>query len=331
MNNENMLAPGGLIAGRMPGFESRAEQQDMAAAVANAIARRRPLLVEAGTGVGKSFAYLAPAIAEIAKNKDARIVVSTHTINLQSQLIEKDIPFLQAALGMEFRPVLVKGRGNYLSLRRLQAAQQRMNVIGSDPVAMEQLIQVGKWSRTTLEGSKADLGFQPMSSVWDVVQSDNGNCLGKKCKTYKNCFYYKARKTVHGANLFIVNHALFFSDLALRKQGVGLLPDYTAVIFDEAHTLEDVAADHLGLQIGQGTVEYLLNELLAPRGNKGVLTITATAKVFNSSKRHDTPRNASSARCTRGILANPAVPGGFAKRASSRIFSRTNSTSWRAR
>ncbi len=280
MKNENMLAPGGLIAQRMPGFESRAEQQDMAAAVANAIARRRPLLVEAGTGVGKSFAYLAPAIAEIAKNKDARIVVSTHTINLQSQLIEKDIPFLQAALGMEFRPVLVKGRGNYLSLRRLQAAQQRMNVIGSDPVAMEQLIQVGKWSRTTLDGSKADLGFQPMPSVWDVVQSDNGNCLGKKCKTYKNCFYYKARKTVHGANLFIVNHSLFFSDLALRKQGAGLLPDYSAVIFDEAHTLEDVAADHLGLQIGQGTVEYLLNELLAPRGNKGVLTTNGDGESF---------------------------------------------------
>jgi ATP-dependent DNA helicase DinG len=270
MDTTAILGPGGLVAGKWPGFESRPQQLAMAEAVADAVDRKRKLIVEAGTGVGKSFAYLVPAILAAAK-KDAKVVVSTHTISLQEQLIRKDIPFLQSVLPQDFRPVLVKGRGNYLSLRRLRAAQQKANSLLETPGAIDQLIQIGKWSRKTQDGSKSDLPVQPYESVWDLVQSDSGNCLGRKCPQHQECFYFAARKKVFGASLLVVNHALFFADLALRRSGGGLLPDYQVVIFDEAHTLEDVAADHLGLSVAQGSVEYILNQLLAPRSHKGIL------------------------------------------------------------
>lgn len=270
-NVSKVLGPGGLVSKQYPGFESRPQQLAMAEAVADALADKRKLLVEAGTGVGKSFAYLVPAALAVAGKKDYRVVVSTHTIGLQEQLVTKDIPFLQSVLPDGVRPVLVKGRGNYLSLRRLRVAQQRIATLVADPLAQQQLIQIGKWSRTTQDGTRSDLEFQPQPGVWDLVESDSGNCLGRNCPHHSECFYFRARRQAYGANLLIVNHALFFSDLALRRQGAGLLPDYQAVIFDEAHTLEDVAADHLGLSVSQGGVEYLLNQLLAPRQHKGVL------------------------------------------------------------
>ena len=276
----SILGPGGLVAGQLPGFESRPQQLDMAEAVADAIAGKKKLLVEAGTGVGKSFAYLVPAVLAAAGGKDARVVVSTHTIGLQEQLIRKDLPFLQGVLSEDFRPVLVKGRGNYVSLRRLRTAQQRMGTLLADPAAAPQLVQVGRWSRTTTDGSRGDLPFQPVPAVWDAVHSDSGNCLGRACPHHADCFYFKARRAAYGANVLVVNHALFFSDLALRRVGAGLLPDYQTVIFDEAHTLEDVAADHLGLSVTQGGLDHLFNQLLAPRGNKGILALHGDASHF---------------------------------------------------
>jgi ATP-dependent DNA helicase DinG len=272
-NVESVLGPGGLVAQKYTGFESRPQQLQMAEAVGKALARGEKLLVEAGTGVGKSFAYLVPAIQAVASRKDFRVVVSTHTIGLQEQLVTKDIPFLQSAMPEEFRPVLVKGRGNYVSLRRLRGAQQRMGSLLTDPVAAQQLVQIGRWSRQTTDGTRGDLSFQPLPAVWDLVQSESGNCLGRQCPHHGECHYFRARKAAFGANLLVVNHALFFSDLALRRVGAGLLPDYHAVVFDEAHTLEDVAADHLGLSVSQGGVEYLLNQILAPRSHKGVLAV----------------------------------------------------------
>lgn len=271
MSVASILGPNGLIAQRLADFESRPEQLGMADAVADAIGARHHLMVEAGTGVGKSFAYLVPAIQAVAANDKLRVVVSTHTIGLQEQLIRKDIPFLQGVIPDACRPVLVKGRANYLSKRRLQGATQRMLTLAVDQRAAEQLIQVGRWSRQTADGSKSDLPFQPYPGVWDLVESDRGNCLGRKCPTYNSCFYYQARKTVAGANVLVVNHSLFFSDLALRRNGPGLLPDYQVVIFDEAHTLEDVAADHLGLDVSQGGIDYLFNKLLTPRNHRGLL------------------------------------------------------------
>ena len=167
--------------------------------------------------------------------------------------------------------MLVKGRGNYLSIRRLRTAQVKASSLLDTPGAIDQLIQIGRWSRQTQDGSKSDLPVQPYEPVWDLVQSDSGNCLGRKCPHNADCFYFQARKRVFGANILVVNHALFFADLALRRSGGGVLPDYQAVIFDEAHTLEDVAADHLGIGLSQGGVEYLFNQLLAPRTHKGIL------------------------------------------------------------
>ncbi len=271
MDSSKILGPDGLIAQKLSGFESRPQQLEMADAVSEAIHRRQRLLVEAGTGVGKSFAYLVPAIQAATLRKDFKVVISTHTISLQEQLIRKDIPFLQSVMPGDFRAVLVKGRGNYLSLRRLKVAQQKANSLLDTNGAIDQLIQIGRWSRRTTDGSKSDLPVQPFEPVWDLVQSESANCLGRKCPTHNECFYFQARKKVFSANILVVNHALFFADLALRRSGGGLLPDYDAVIFDEAHTLEDVAADHLGISVSQGGVEYILNQLLSPKQNKGIL------------------------------------------------------------
>jgi len=272
MSVESILGPDGAIAQQLADFETRSQQVAMAEAVADAIAERRHLMVEAGTGVGKSFAYLVPALQAALREPDCRVVVSTHTIGLQEQLIRKDIPFLQSVLPA-FRAVLVKGRGNYISLRRLRVAQQRAPSLLAETSAVEQLQRIGRWSRVTTDGSRSDLDFQPLPTVWDLVESDTGNCLGRDCRDYEKCHYFNARKGIHAAHLLVVNHALFFSDLALRQGGAGMLPDYKVVIFDEAHTLEDVAADHLGLRIGQGRVDYLLNKLHNPHRGKGLLAL----------------------------------------------------------
>jgi ATP-dependent DNA helicase DinG len=271
MSTASILGPGGVIAQRLPAYEPRAQQLEMAEAVEQAIAGRHHLMVEAGTGVGKSFAYLVPAILAATASRDCRAVISTHTISLQEQLVRKDIPFLQSVMPQEFTATLVKGRSNYLSLRRLHGAQQRSAALIAEAGATAQLQQLGRWSRTTRDGSKSDLSFQPLPAVWDLVESDSGNCLGRGCPEYERCFYFKARKQMFGARLLIVNHALFFSDLAVRRQGGSILPDYKIAVFDEAHTLEDVAADHLGIQVGRGAVDYLLNKLFNRRTGRGLL------------------------------------------------------------
>jgi ATP-dependent DNA helicase DinG len=274
-----ILGPDGTIARRLGNYEPRPQQLEMAEAVAAAIAERKHLMVEAGTGVGKSFAYLVPAALAASADRNCRVVISTHTISLQEQLVRKDIPFLQSVLPQEFSAVLVKGRSNYISLRRLRGAQQRLTMLG-DSGEVDQLKRIGLWSRRTQDGTRSDLSFQPLPSVWDQVESDSGNCLGRQCPDHQQCFYYKARRQVFGANVLVVNHALFFSDLALRRQGASLLPDYRVAIFDEAHTLEDVAADHLGLQVTRGSVEYLLNRLYSLRNSRGLLAFYGTKEAI---------------------------------------------------
>jgi ATP-dependent DNA helicase DinG len=274
-----ILGPDGTVARRLGNYEPRPQQLDMAEAVAAAIAAPNHLMVEAGTGVGKSFAYLVPAILAATAQKNFRVIISTHTISLQEQLVRKDIPFLQGVMPREFSAVLVKGRSNYISLRRLRGAQQRISLLG-ESTEEDQLKRIGLWSRRTQDGSRSDLSFQPLPAVWDLVESDSGNCLGRQCSDYEQCFYYKARKQVFGAQVLVVNHALFFSDLALRRAGVSLLPDYKVVIFDEAHTLEDVAAEHLGLKVTRGAVEYQLNKLQSERTGRGLLAFFGTAEAL---------------------------------------------------
>ena len=274
----DILGAGGVIARRLTDYEPRPEQLEMALAVESALTKRQHLIAEAGTGVGKSFAYLIPAIlaAQAEQGADGkkkrRIIVSTHTISLQEQLIQHDIPFLQSVLPVEFSAVLVKGRGNYISLRRLDKAVQRSSQKSLfAPDGQQQLAKIRQWAHTTTDGSRSDLAFQPKPDVWDEVLSDHGDCLRKKCPSHDKCFYYAARRRVWNADLLIVNHALFFSDLSLRRDDASILPEYDTVIFDEAHTIESVAADHLGLSVTEGQVDYLLNKLYNEQANRGLL------------------------------------------------------------
>ncbi len=265
-----ILGPDGAIARRLRGYEPRSEQIAMAQAVARAIESGGPLMVEAGTGVGKSFAYLVPAIQATA-NPSVKIVISTHTINLQEQLLRKDLPFLRSVMPEEFSAVLVKGRGNYISLRRLHAAQARAGATFSRVEDIEQLAALALWAGASEDGSRSDLAFSPSPAVWEAVGSENDNCLGRKCPEHARCFYFKARRRMASANLLVVNHALYLSDLALRAAGAGFLPDHDVVIFDEAHTLEQVASEHLGLRVTDRQVDYLLAKLFHERTRKGLL------------------------------------------------------------
>ena len=282
----DILGPQGRIAARLKNYEHRPEQLEMAEAVAEAIAGGHHLIVEAGTGVGKSFAYLVPAIVAAAALKNetsepekeqnepkqrTRVVISTHTISLQEQLIHKDLPFLNSVIPLEFTAVLVKGRSNYLSLRRLQNAVDRSRSLFGVDEQFDQLRQIQTWAKETHDGSLADLAYRPDRQVWDEVASDHGNCMGRKCKSYQDCFYYRARRRVNNADILVVNHALLFSDLALRRQGVKLLPDYQVLVLDEAHTAEAVAGEHLGLGVTSGQVDYTLNKLYNDRTNRGLL------------------------------------------------------------
>ena len=218
------------------------------------------MLVEAGTGVGKSFAYLLPAIDFAVKQKK-RIVISTHTISLQEQLIEKDIPLIRSVYPNEFTAVLVKGRSNYLCQRRLEQTRGRQNLLFEFDRQRESLWMIEEWANHTTDGSLADLPALPETDVWDKVCAEHGNCLGKRCPHYEKCFWQAAKRRMHGGNILVVNHALFFSDLALRAAGVSYLPKYDLVILDEAHTVEDVAAQHFGLKISEAAIRYTLRNL----------------------------------------------------------------------
>ncbi len=280
---DDILGPEGRIAARLKNYEHRMQQLEMADAVAVALAESRHLVVEAGTGVGKSFAYLVPSIlaatdphhgmleTEDGETRNRRIVISTHTISLQEQLLGNDLPLLNSVIPREFSAVLVKGRGNYLSQRRLKNAIKRSATLFEGEQQLDQLGLISQWAQQTNDGSRSTLPLQPIPAVWNEVASDSGNCLGRACPTHKSCFYFRARRRMEHAQIIIVNHALFFSDLALRSQGVSILPDYDAVILDEAHTVEAVASDHLGPGITSGQVSYILKKLYNDRTNKGLL------------------------------------------------------------
>ncbi len=278
---EDILADGGSVSRRLEGYESRQPQLDMANAVARAIADKRHLVVEAGTGVGKSLGYMVPAILSLEANQSAtsesetkrRIVVSTNTISLQEQLVNKDLPLLNSVIPLEFSAVLAKGRGNYVSLRRLADARKNAGLLFSSEGEASQLDPINAWSGETADGSRSDLPVRVLPQVWDEIRSDTSNCLGRKCPRHSDCFYYSARQRLQNADILVVNHALFFTDLALRRLGVNLLPDYQCVILDEAHTVADVASDHLGLGVTMGQIDFTLSRLYNNRSNKGLLVV----------------------------------------------------------
>ncbi len=270
MKVADVLGADGAVARRLAGYEERPEQLEMASAVAHAFSQPRHLLVEAGTGVGKSFAYLVPAIQR-ATVAGERVIISTHTIALQEQLIQRDIPFLSGIWPEEFTAVLVKGRHNYLCIRRLRQASERQKLLFAAEGLVHELWRIEDWAYATTDGSLSELDPAPDSPVWELVRSEHGNCMGRRCEYYHKCFYQRARRRAQNAQMLVVNHALFLSDLALRRQGGSILPDYQLVIVDEAQTFEGVAAEHLGQRVSAGQVRFLLNRLYNDRTGRGFL------------------------------------------------------------
>ena len=258
-----IFSHGGLISQHLDGYEFRQEQLQMAHEVARALIDAEHLIVEAGTGVGKSFAYLIPAIS-LALKAEQKVVISTNTISLQEQLVTKDIPFLQRILPRDFNVVLAKGRRNYLSRRRLKNLLNYERGLFDTLEEVEEVAEIEEWVNLTADGSTADLPWQPNPQVWDKVASDRDNCLGRQCETYNTCFYFKVRREMQDADLLIVNHHLLFSDLAIRKdseEALGVLPDYDYLIIDEAHHLEATATNHASIDFSNTRVKWLLDSL----------------------------------------------------------------------
>ncbi len=267
-------------------YHYRSEQQEMAVAVAQALEDSRALVVEAGTGVGKSLAYLVPAL-RLALAQDRKAVISTHTINLQEQLTGKDIPLLATLVDEPFSAVLLKGRRNYVCPRRLaHALDGAADLFGT--ADQEELKEIWEWAQTTTDGTLSDLHFSPSPRVWTQVASEAHVCTPKACGPSGKCFYQEVRKRVAGAHLVVVNHTLFFTLLASQEEfdeeerEEGFLFPNDFVIFDEAHTLEQVAARQLGAQISQAGVKFELQRLYNPRTRKGLFGFLKDKEGINS-------------------------------------------------
>jgi len=310
-----VFGPDGLIAAAHAEYEYRPGQMEMARAVMRAFEEKRHLIVEAGTGTGKTLAYLVPAVAA-ALGGNGRVIVSTGTKNLQEQLMEKDIPFLQNVLPKPFAATYMKGRNNYLCLNRLARAQSAPVLEGLDEV--DYFEEVSQWSRETEIGDRAELSNLPESlSFWRHIDARSESCLGQKCPDYDACFITRMRQRAQEADIIVVNHHLFFADLSLRNGNYGsVLPDYTAVILDEAHLVEEVASEYFGAQVSNYQIDDLVRDL-------GMLTIEE-AEV-DQELTHSAARMSRFAdnffmgfRDGRGEDGRyPIIPGTFARRTSS--------------
>jgi ATP-dependent DNA helicase DinG len=257
---EEIFGRDGLIARAHPEYEYRPGQIEMAGAVLRAFEEKRHLIVEAGTGTGKTLAYLVPAVAA-AVARGGRVIISTGTKNLQEQLMEKDIPFLQRVLPRKFTAAYMKGRSNYACLQRIKRAENSPVLDGLDE--LDYFDEVRRWVRDSPTGDRAELVQLPENlSFWRHIDARSETCLGQKCPDFDACFITRMRQRANDADIVIVNHHLFFADLALRGGQYGqVLPDYNAVVFDEAHLIEDVAAEYFGAQVSSYQLEDLVRDL----------------------------------------------------------------------
>ena len=253
---QKFLGADGALARALPGFRVRPEQIAVAEAVETAMkARNGVALIEAGTGVGKTLAYLIPAVQRA--RPDHKIVISTHTLALQGQLAEKDVPLVQTVWKTPLEATVVKGRGNYLCLQDYDAARADLWTVGD-----AQFGAIGKWSKTTETGDVAELDFSYPG--WADVRANSDTCKGQECRFFDRCFYYRMKREANDASILLVNHALFFSDLVLRQgpdPDAKLLPDYDFVVFDEAHHLETAAAAAFGVAFSSGRLPALMEKV----------------------------------------------------------------------
>jgi ATP-dependent DNA helicase DinG len=273
-----IFAEEGLLAGAR-NFEYRPEQQAMAAAVAQALEEERHLVVEAGTGVGKSLAYLIPATL-FALEKKKKAIISTHTINLQEQLLHKDILIVKKILPVEFEAALMKGRQNYLCPRRLQRAMQSANEL-FNTTEQADLARLADWARATVDGTLSDLPIEPDPKVWTQVCSEAHICTAKTCGQDSRCFFQQARRRLLAADVVVINHTLLFMLLGgleeQEERDEGYLFPNDFLIFDEAHTLEQVASRQIGIGVSQFGLRSTIQRLYNARSRKGLFTVTRDA------------------------------------------------------
>ncbi|HOX84973.1 MAG TPA: helicase C-terminal domain-containing protein [bacterium] len=267
-----LLQPGGSIADALAGYENRPLQVEMISLLCRALNQRKIALIEAGTGTGKTIAYLLPAVFWALHNKE-RIVISTNTINLQEQLLKKDIPFLQKVLPEEFTAVLVKGRSNYVCLRKVDELDSELGHSDIEEEDADMVEDLLRWAHQTRDGSKSDLAFIPNELIWERFAAESDTCTRSKCAHFRDCFVNKARRQAMRAHILVTNHHLLFADLAIKNRlgygsESGVLPPYQRIIFDEAHHVEDVATDYFGKRITRFGLVRILNRLHRERHGK---------------------------------------------------------------
>ncbi|MDC5840796.1 ATP-dependent DNA helicase [Vibrio europaeus] len=248
----------GALGKAIPGFQPRQAQLDMAEAVASAIKSQSQVVVEAGTGTGKTFAYLVPALLSGKKT-----IISTGSKNLQEQLFHRDLPLMTNALGFYGQVALLKGRANYLCLDRLSRQMVESHNQSADPTLLSQLVKVRSWSSETKTGDLGDCdAIAEDSPVIPTITSTNDNCLGKECPSYQECFVLKARKKAMDADVVVVNHHLFLADLAIKETGFGeLIPEAEVFVFDEAHQLPDIASQYFGQSLSSRQIQELCKDI----------------------------------------------------------------------
>jgi ATP-dependent DNA helicase DinG len=257
---DDVFKSNGPLARALPGYAYRPEQAAMAKAVGLALARLEPLVVEAGTGTGKTFAYLVPALLS-----GRSTIISTGTRTLQDQLFRRDVPLLAKALGLPVKIALLKGRANYLCRHRLELASQQGSLLGDERGVTRVLARVVRWAATTKSGDLSELSDLPeQSSVWPNITSTRENCLGQECPQFSRCHVFDARRNAQAADIVVVNHHLLLADLALKDEGFGdLLPGAEAVILDEAHQIPDIAAQFFGHTWSVRQAQILLRDIAA--------------------------------------------------------------------
>ncbi len=262
-----------------PKYEERPQQREMALNIATALEKGENLCIEAPTGIGKSYAYLVPA-ALFAKKHSLPVIVSTETINLQEQLVHKDIPVLDKMIEGGFKAALAKGRSHYVCLRRMHFAQEKAKEELFDDNVAGGIRDVARWISGGGEGDRSQMGFQTDPYSWSMVCCETGNCMGPKCQHYRDCFYWRARRTWDEADIVVTNHALLFTSIKVAGSSeYSLLPESCAIVFDEAHTIENEASSHCGLRLNKLGFESFLRKLFDPDKSRGIFFKGGTAGI----------------------------------------------------
>ncbi len=286
---EEVIGEKGAFAKMVPWYEPRDSQRLMLRMVAECLNQGRIGIIEAGTGVGKSIAYLLPVISWVDKNEE-RIVITTATINLQQQLIEKDIPLALKLLSLDTKAVLVKGRGNYLCLNRLSEVVEEDSLFREDD---DELNAILKWSKDSPTGSRSDLSFYPGEELWDQLRSEAEGCSGFRCRFREQCFVMRARREAASAKILVVNHHLLFSDLALRAGGMGfdstaVLPPFHRILFDEAHNVEASATSYFSETLSRPGILRLLGMLFRKKRGRNVgLLVSLQQLLIHDKKKNE--------------------------------------------